>query len=1791
MPRSKDIPHEMRKKVIEIYQSDKSYRVISEAVGVHRSTVRAIIAKWKILGTVVNRPRSGRPAKISPGAQRQLIQEVTKDPRRTSNELQASLASPKLVAETLDTPAGPTQEVSDVEMQTDDSEEDLKPMVLNPALSSKASNKTGVAIGEGEVESKDIAGRILEPLVGDAGAGREKDSREEKDSRAEEDSRPTETEKDSRPTETEEDIAATPLGRGSRPTETEKDSRPTETEKDSRPTETEKDSRPTETEKDSRPTETEKDSRPTETEKDSRPTETEKDSRPTETEKDSRPTETEKDSRPTEAEEDSRPTEAMDSASLPVTASLAMLPSVPSSSKEMGGAAVKRATEPKERLGAGEESEQVPMVQVTEEECQMDTLPSMSLDNSSTEIHVEKDTNVQTAAGKDAQAKSQDMQINQQMDGKKDQVSGEDTALRTREAEEHSLDRVEACGVSTGSIRIDVAGPSLDRQPPSSPLPTTLPIHNRTKPQETETEARGKPVDEPCQEVEMRDSQTVSDSPPVKIKDEPVDEEYDHALVPQSTPGGIKDEPDTTEEFGLQHKTPEELKISAVFSVGGNAAPGVPVSIAQPVKEAAPPKMVSLTTPPAPNPAPNLAPNLAPAPPLTSVRVSCSGCKKVLLKGQTAYQRKGSSQLFCSTICLTSYTLPTIKSVLKKTCHYCLKDIENPKDVIIAPVDMAGTVKDFCSQSCLSSFDFKRKTAVSTLSSEGVTIKCSVCNNMAVIRHEVNYQGTVHKLCSDSCFTRFRFSNNLTMNCCENCGGYCYSGNGHCHVLQIEGANKKLCSPSCVTAYKMKSVKVTPCAICRTLRSSAEMVEHVTSYGKTELFCNSSCVTAHKVQSASTSGTVLPCNQCKVSAVPQYHLAMSDGSMRNFCSYGCVINFQTAFNKASTQSPLSVVPSSVLATTTTLPQPVVTSAATSDSAPPAPAPSQPVVRGQIRLSCKHCYRLFASKPELFEFKGQMVQFCGKTCSEEFKKVNIVMARCEYCKIDKVVKEVKKINKLDCSFCSEGCKLLYKHDLAKRWGNHCRTCAYCSNTSQRVIQSQFGSKLEEFCSDECMSHHTVLFLQMSKCDACKRQGKLIESLKWLGEMKHFCNLHCLLQFCSQQGTGTPRARATPVATAPQGTATQAPVAIAPALPPTASLEIPAPSNLASKEATPVIANVVSLASAPTGQPMVYANTALQGAVPVTPAKVIEHASTQTDALKLPPAPPVRVLKNKALLCKPMSQNKGTICKPHTQSTETQTDENFPRVIVLPVPVPVFIPVPLHMYTQYTPSALGLPVPVPVPMFLPTTLDSAERIVETIQEIKNKIPSNPYEADLILMADLLAEEDEEKEKPLSHGDQGSSYSGDLESEAVSTPHSWEDELATTAHKHGRAPDQDGAPTPATPSPPSQLDLEADFPFESSDHSTAPAEDSEASPLKPRVRRRARDGFPPRKRGRKRSSPAAATAAAAAAAGQPRDAPPPAGGLRLHHQYGVNAWKTWVQWRSTQPDVEKPRFGARPMVLKEDLLQCSTAELSYGLCRFIGEVRRPNGEPYTPDSIFYLCLGIQQHLFENGRLENIFTDLFYGKFTAEITRLLKDWKPTVLPSGYLCSRVEEEYLWECKQLGAYSPIVLLNTLLFFSAKLFRMKTVALQRRLSFAHVMRCTKTRKNNRKTSFLRFYPPAPKEPTNAAEKAVVPAKRKKEDEPEDEVLEMPENTENPLRCPVRLYEFYLSKCSDSVKQRTDLFYLQPERSCVPNSPLWYSSVPLEDSTMETMLTRILTVREVHLEVEPSQKSASDAETSE
>ena len=62
--------------------------------------------------------------------------------------------------------------------------------------------------------------------------------------------------------------------------------------------------------------------------------------------------------------------------------------------------------------------------------------------------------------------------------------------------------------------------------------------------------------------------------------------------------------------------------------------------------------------------------------------------------------------------------------------------------------------------------------------------------------------------------------------------------------------------------------------------------------------------------------------------------------------------------------------------------------------------------------------------------------------------------------------------------------------------------------------------------------------------------------------------------------------------------------------------------------------------------------------------------------------------------------------------------------------------------------------------------------------------------------------------------------------------------------------------------------------------------------------------------------------------------------------------------------------------------------------------------------------------------------------------------------------------------------------------------------------------------------------------------------------------------VQLTLIFLFFSPDNVRSRNDMFYLLPERSCVPDSPMWYSGTnELPEHQVDKMLQRILMVREV------------------
>ncbi|XP_059106161.1 zinc finger MYM-type protein 3 isoform X4 [Peromyscus eremicus] len=1053
-------------------------------------------------------------------------------------------------------------------------------------------------------------------------------------------------------------------------------------------------------------------------------------------------------------------------------------------------------------------------------------------------------------------------------------------------------------------------------------------------------------------------------------------------------------------------------------------------------------------------------------------KMSCAHCRTPLQKGQTAYQRKGLPQLFCSSSCLTTFSK---KPLGRKTCTFCKKEIWNTKDSVVVQTGSGGSFHEFCTSVCLSLYEAQQQRPIPQSGDPADATRCSICQKTGEVLHEVSNGSVVHRLCSDSCFSKFRANKGLKTNCCDQCGAYIYARPGSLgpELLFHDGQQKRFCNTTCLGAYKKKNTRVYPCVWCKTLCKNFEMLSHVDRNGKTSLFCSLCCTTSYKVKQAGLTGPPRPCSFCRRSLSDPCYYNKVDRTVYQFCSPSCWTKFQRT-------SP----------------------------------------EGGIHLSCHYCHSLFSGKPEVLEWQDQVFQFCCRDCCEDFKRLRGVVSQCEHCRQEKLLHEKLRFSGVEKSFCSEGCVLLYKQDFTKKLGLCCITCTYCSQTCQRGVTEQLDGSTWDFCSEDCKTKYLLWYCKAARCHACKRQGKLLETIHWRGQIRHFCNQQCLLRFYSQQNQPNLDTQSGPESLL----------------------------NSQSSESKPQTASQTKVENNSTVRtPEENGNL---GKIPVKtrPAPIVPTPQ--------PLPPPATPRKNKAAMCKPLMQNRGVSCKVEMKSKGSQTEEWKPQVIVLPIPVPIFVPVPMHLYCQKVPVPFSMPIPVPVPMFLPTTLESTDKIVETIEELKVKIPSNPLEADILAMAEMIAEAEELDKASSDLCDLVSNQSAEGLLEDCDLFGTARDDVLAMAVKMANVLDEPGQDLEADfPKNPLDINPSVDFLF---DCGLVGPEDVSTEQDLPRAMRK----------GQKRLV-LSESCSRDSLSSQPSC-------TALNYSYGVNAWKCWVQSKYANGETSKGdelRFGPKPMRIKEDILACSAAELNYGLAQFVREITRPNGERYEPDSIYYLCLGIQQYLLENNRMVNIFTDLYYLTFVQELNKSLSTWQPTLLPNNTVFSRVEEEHLWECKQLGVYSPFVLLNTLMFFNTKFFGLQTAEEHMQLSFTNVVRqsrkCT-TPRGTTKVVSIRYYAPV----RQRKGRDTGPGKRKREDET---ILEQRENRMNPLRCPVKFYEFYLSKCPESLRTRNDVFYLQPERSCIAESPLWYSVIPMDRSMLESMLNRILAVREIYEEL--------------
>ena len=278
----------------------------------------------------------------------------------------------------------------------------------------------------------------------------------------------------------------------------------------------------------------------------------------------------------------------------------------------------------------------------------------------------------------------------------------------------------------------------------------------------------------------------------------------------------------------------------------------------------------------------------------------------------------------------------------------------------------------------------------------------------------------------------------------------------------------------------------------------------------------------------------------------------------------------------------------------------------------------------------------------------------------------------------------------------------------------------------------------------------------------------------------------------------------------------------------------------------------------------------------------------------------------------------------------------------------------------------------------------------------------------------------------------------------------------------------------------------------------------------------------------------------------------------KWALRAFSHWLKQRNERSDDKCP----------EDILSTdNNEELCHWLCVCVNEIRKEDGEPYTPRSVSQLVAGLQRHISEQKDVPVRLADPANPAFRPlhrtldNIYRQLHaEGVGTKRKQAEVLSVEEEEQLWSTGAVGTASPSSLLGAVFFYNGLNFVLRGGMEHRelrisQLSFRSVpdpdipgqlIDCVEYTEHGSKNR------PGGHHQLNLENKSVLQYAR-------------PELGE---RCHVYLLRLYLSKLPESAFQR-DIFYMKP-RGSIPHSPAdpWYTNVPLGHNSLGTFLKRIL-----------------------
>ena len=154
-------------------------------------------------------------------------------------------------------------------------------------------------------------------------------------------------------------------------------------------------------------------------------------------------------------------------------------------------------------------------------------------------------------------------------------------------------------------------------------------------------------------------------------------------------------------------------------------------------------------------------------------------------------------------------------------------------------------------------------------------------------------------------------------------------------------------------------------------------------------------------------------------------------------------------------------------------------------------------------------------------------------------------------------------------------------------------------------------------------------------------------------------------------------------------------------------------------------------------------------------------------------------------------------------------------------------------------------------------------------------------------------------------------------------------------------------------------------------------------------------------------------------------------------------WRDWSRHCADVAGCQYEVPPV-----LTTMNSDELCEWLSKFVVEIRRKDGKPYTGDTLCNVLSGIQRYL----RLHDCNVDLFQDKEFSFLRRVLDSEMKCLKRRGIGINRKkaetisenEEDILWREGLLGDSTPSVLLDTMVWMCGLYFALRSGAEHRGL---------------------------------------------------------------------------------------------------------------------------------------------------